>query len=79
VAYPSSAIRPAGQEDTRVATNKDNLFTKFGDTWDAQYKASDDYTQKLADILKVIENNVPSDAMIRNRRLVEATKKVQRK
>jgi hypothetical protein len=27
----------------------------------------------------VIENNVPSDAMIRNRRLVEATKKVQRK
>jgi hypothetical protein len=78
VAYPSSVIRPAGQEDIRVATNKDNLFTKFGDTWDAQYKESDDDTQKLADILKVIENNVPSDAMIRNRRL-EATKKVQRK
>jgi len=52
VAYSSSAIQPAGQEDIRVATNKDNLFTKFGDTWDAQYKASDDYTQKLADILR---------------------------
>jgi hypothetical protein len=49
-------------------------FTKFGDTWTTQYRASDDYTQKLPDILKVIENHVPSDAMIRNQRLVDATK-----
>jgi hypothetical protein len=45
--------------------------------WGRAVQGIGDYTQKLADILKVIENNVPSDAMIRNRRLVDTTKKVQ--
>jgi hypothetical protein len=66
---PSERHQPAVRRKIEIATN--NPFTKFADTWTRSTGH-----RKLADVLKVIENNADR-RNDRNRQLMDATKKRQ--
>jgi DNA recombination-dependent growth factor C len=57
--------------------NKDEMTKHFGDTWEAELKASDDHTKQLEQVIRVLEQRVPSDTMNESTQMNRALKKVE--
>jgi hypothetical protein len=65
-------------DDISNSRNKDEFQLKFGSIWEAQLKASDERIKRLERVIRVLEEKVPSHAMIKNKQLGDAVKNFTR-
>jgi len=71
----SLMIYSTHRADISASTNKADFDNRFGSTWEAQLKASDNRTKQLEGIIRVLQEKVPSDSAIENQQLLDAVKK----
>ena len=72
----SMTIYSTHRADINTSTTTQADFDKrFGSTWEAQLKASDDRTKQLEQVIRVIQERVPSDSAIENQQIADEMKK----
>ena len=58
------------------AANQAQLKKNFGATWEAQLKVSDEKTKRLAGVIRVLEEKVPSDSMIESKEIEDSLRNI---
>jgi hypothetical protein len=82
------ALRALNQVSLRIygthradisASTKDkaDFENRFGSTWEAELKTSDDRTKQLAGVLRILQEKVPSDSMIKTQQTLDILKKIE--
>jgi hypothetical protein len=82
------ALRALNQVSLRIysthradinASRKDkaDLENRFGSTWEAELKASDDRTKRLEGVIRIVQEKMPSDSMIQSQQMLDVVKKIE--
>jgi hypothetical protein len=59
---------------TKDKTDFDN---RFGSTWEAELKVSDDRTKRLEGVIRILQEKIPSDTMIETQQTLDMLKKIE--
>jgi len=57
--------------------DKADFDNRFGSTWEAELKASDDRTKRLEGVIRILQEKVPSDSMIETQQTLDMLKKIE--
>jgi hypothetical protein len=82
------ALRALNQVSLRIysthradisASTKDkaDFEKRFGSTWEADLKSSDERTKRLEGVIRIIQEKMPSDSMIQAQQMVNQVKKIE--
>ena len=74
----SLRIYSTHRADISVSTkDKADFDNRFGSTWEAELKASDDRTKRLEGVIRILQEKVPSDSMIETQQTLDMLKKIE--
>jgi hypothetical protein len=57
--------------------DKADFENRFGSTWEAELKASDDRTKRLEGVIQIVQEKMPSDSMIQTQQMLDVMKKIE--
>jgi hypothetical protein len=58
-------------------TDKADFENRFGSTWEADLKSSDERTKRLEGVIRIIQEKMPSDSMIQAQEMGNILKKIE--